>query len=172
MGESRFSVAAMAFAAARPAPSSGPRTWVRRFPAHLRDAEPYRKFPELSELAQLEACFHLALEAEEHNGSLIGAADGVSDKILCLHPSVQMLAFHQNTTSLWAALQCEETPPRPFSLERLQNVLVWRQGPTVRFRMLGEDEAAALLAFKRYHSPTSPYFRTWVEAGLVVAAVK
>ena len=172
MGESRFTLAAMAFASERPPRITDQHRWLRRFAAHLRDAEPYRFFPELAELAELEVRFHLALEVDDQKTSPISAAEGLGATTLCLHPSVQILAFHQNTTSLWSALQCGETPPRPFKLEQPQHVVVWRQGSTVRFRMLGEDEAAALAASHGRLSKTSPYFLSWVEAGLVVAVVK
>lgn len=172
MGESRFKAASLAFASNRPARITDQRSWLRQFPAHLQNAEPHRHFPELAELAELEIRYHVAQEIDDSHIARLGAPEAADEQKLCLHHSVTRLLFHQNTTSLWSALQCGEIPPRPFRLDQAQHVVVWRQGSTVRFRMLGDDEAAALASFEERPSKTSSYFRNWVEAGLVVPVVK
>jgi hypothetical protein len=172
MGENRFKAAALAFASNRPARITDQRSWLGQFPAHLQKAEPHWHFPELAELAELEFRYHVAQDIDDSQIARLGAPEVAEEQKLSLHPSVTRLLFHQNTTSLWSALQCGEIPPRPFRLDQAQHVVVWRQGSTVRFRMLGDDEAAALASFEERPSKTSPYFRNWVEAGLVVAVVK
>jgi hypothetical protein len=48
-----------------------------------------------------------------------------------------------NVTGLWSCLKCDEMPPKPYRLEAPQEILVWRQGESSRFRLLGDEEAMA-----------------------------
>jgi hypothetical protein len=127
----------------------GVRWFSRNLAKFLGETMPYSKSPELAELARLEAALNTAFEAPE--AAILSAhelakfeAGGLGTCVVVLHPSVQRLCFSTNTTSLWAALQCEELPPRPERLDIPQELLVWRQGSQPRFRMLGKEEALAL----------------------------
>lgn len=164
LGESRIQAMALDWSGSDVVGHAFSGAWHKRFPAVLARAERFKLQPEIAELAQLECSFRTALEAEMGR-----VAEG---RKLRLHPSVQCLVFCQNTTSIWSALKCEETPPRPFTLESPQHVVVWRQAGLSRFRILGEDEAKALARIKSRYPNTSAYFRNWREAGLVVESAK
>jgi hypothetical protein len=175
----------------RPAP--GMRWFSRNLPKFLNETAPYSKRPELAELAQLEAALNAAFEAPDvpalaANELAPWEERGLDDTEIHLHPSAQRLSFAYNTTSLWAALQCGELPPRPARLAAPQHLIIWRQGTYPRFRMLGEDEALALdLALRsaplsgitvalaqlghgaQASSNVLTYLRGWVSAELVSA---
>ena len=144
----------------------------------LRSYGPVAHRPEIFELANFEAAFRNAFESTDQSNAR------KSD--LQFHPSAQLLQFHHNTTSIWAALTCGEQAPRPHGLDQPQNVLVWRQGLNCRFRLLGPDEAAACnlmikgtthkalaAVFKATHQDAnraaSDYLFTWVGAKLLPA---
>ena len=172
LGESRIRALALDIYGAKVVshPFNGAR--LKKFLAELSGAERFKLHPEIAELALLELSFRNALEA--NNGALPLKLDthGLERRKLRLHPSVQCLVFTQNTTSIWSALKCEETPPRPFKLDAPQHVLVWRQNGLARFRILGVDEAKALARFNTRSPNTSSYFRGWLDAGLVVESAK
>ncbi len=145
---------------------------LKKLPAELSRSERFKLHPEIAELALMELSFRSALEADDAPTPLRIEPLGPERRKLRLHPSVHCLVFTQNATSIWSALKCDETPPRPFKLDQPQQVLVWRQNGLSRFRILGEDEAKALACFNTRSPNKSPYFRGWLEAGLVVEPAK
>ena len=115
----------------------------------LKDYHPFQHSPEVSELAKLELSQNRAFRAPEEkilktNQLTNMPTDDVLSLKLKLVASAQTLTFYQNTTSIWAALKCEERPPKPHLLDSPQQVLVWRQKGVPRFRLLGEEEAQYL----------------------------
>jgi hypothetical protein len=174
LGESRLRVAAKEFAAALNFQPGRRGSWFARFPLHLAEMPRFKSQPEIAELAQMELAFRLALDGGAMSGPVTlqsGAARG-QPSTPRLHPCVRHLLFTQNTASIWSALICQEAPPRAFRLDAPQQVLVWQQSGSPRFRLLGESEARALAQFERRPSETSAYFRGWLAAGLVVEPAK
>lgn len=169
MGETAFSTMARHCLAATEA--SKVRLHSRYLPEFLDVTIPFSRSQELSDLARLEKAFHAALNAPE-----AGIIKQVPPHALhiALHPSVQRVQLRTNAASIWAALTAGELPPPPQGLDAPQELLVWRQGPASRFRILGREEAAALEAAAQgepieiAHS-TENFLRGWLEAGIISA---
>jgi hypothetical protein len=150
---------------------------VRAFSRHLPDflglTKPFSRSPELSDLARLEKAFNAALNAPEAPIVKRAAFAGQLGKFhIDLHPSVQRLQLRTNATSIWAALTADELPPAPERLDEPQDLLVWRQGSTPRFRMLGREEAMALDEAERGEAieidqSSEGFLRGWLEAEII-----
>ena len=149
------------------------RTLSRYLPDFLGLTKPFSKSPELSDLARLEKAFHAALNAPDAPVlGLIAYPTGFSQFLIDPHPSVQRLQLRTNAASIWAALTAEELPPPPERLDEPQELLVWRQGMTSRFRMLGREEAVALDAAARGEAISigqlsENFLRGWLEAEII-----
>jgi hypothetical protein len=154
--------------------------WLsNHLPDFIRSYFGFAHFPEIPELASLERAFNTAFGAVEARTWNNDNKTSMSDKTLKAHPSVSLLKFTQNTTSIWSALKCEEKPPKPHQLDDMQNVIVWRQGNAPRFRILGEEEAKALkrvingVSYKALcntlKTNAETYLRGWIEAELILA---
>jgi hypothetical protein len=162
MGATAFNTMARHCLAATESPK------LRLLSLHLPDfldlTKPFSRSPELFDLARLEKAFHAALNAPE--ASIASQAP--------LHPSVQRLQLRTNAASIWAALTAGELPPPPQRLDEPQELLVWRQGATSRFRMLGREEAAALDAAARGETiaqTAENFLHGWREAEIISAAL-
>ncbi len=149
MGEVKFAGLARAYIAQYPSSNPNARWYSRHLAEFLRRTQPYSRYPELSELAELERALNDAFDAAE--APIVGMADLAAidpsefgNIAFAISPSVRRFKVRTNVTSLWASLKCDETPPHPIRLEQDQEILVWRQGLASRFRMLGEEEAMAL----------------------------
>ena len=152
------------------------RALSQQLPNFLDLTKPFSRSPELSDLARLEKAFHAALNAPD--ASILTLAEftrkNLQNFLLELHPSVQRLQLRTNTTSIWAALTAGELPPPPERLDEPQELLVWRQGLTARFRMLGSEEAVALDEAARGKSTgidqlSENFLRGWLDAEVVSA---
>ena len=162
MGETAFSTMARHCLATTETPKI--RLLSRHLPDFLDLTKPFSRSPELSDLARLERAFHAAHSAPEASITSQTA----------LHPSVQRLQLRTNAASIWAALTAGELPPPPQRLDAPQELLVWRQGATSRFRMLGREEAAALDAVARGEAITQSaenFLRGWREAEIISAGL-
>ena len=148
MGDTQFNAATRSYVAKHPSDAPNARWFSRHFPKFLRTTLPYSRKPELAELASLERALNDAFDAPDlpHIAmSDLAAIDPArfSNAILDIHPSAKRLKAMTNVTSLWSSLKCEEPPPRPINLDAPQELLVWRQSLSSRFRMLGGEEAMA-----------------------------
>jgi hypothetical protein len=140
------------------------RLLSQTLPDFLSLTKPFSRSPALSDLARLEKAFHAALDAPDA---------GIITHAL-LHPSVQRLQLRSNAASIWAALTAGELPPPPERLDGCQELLVWRQGTTARFRILGREEAAALDGASRGEAvaidqSSEGFLRGWLEAEVMSA---
>jgi hypothetical protein len=151
------------------------RAFSRYLPDFLGLTKPFSLSPELSDLARLEKAFNAALNAPEAPILERAAYAGPHGKFhIDLHPSVQRLQLRTNATSIWAALTAGELPPAPERLDEPQELLVWRQGSTSRFRMLGREEAMALDEAGsgeavEIDQSSEGFMRGWLEAEAVSA---
>jgi hypothetical protein len=145
------------------------RMYCNTLPNFLISYRPFSHNPELQELATLELALNQAFEAADVKSRTSTDSASLNSVFpIKLHPSVRCLTFHQNTTSIWSALKCEQKPPKPHVLDQKQNIIVWRQGVSSRFRIMGEDEALALK--QKTISTSNLYFRGWIEAELLLPA--
>lgn len=149
IGESRFGMMAKAYLEATPSRHPNARWFSHKLPEFLLQNMPFKTTLEVGELAMLERALADAFDAPDHDHkSFDDMANIPPDEIHLLtmkfHPSLRILKFSQNTTSIWSALKCEEVPPRPHVLDQQQHIMVWRQANNSRFRILGDEEAMAI----------------------------
>ena len=152
------------------------RTLSQHLPNFLDLTKPFSRNPELSDLAHLEKAFHAALNAPEAPTLTLSefVRRNPQKFFLELHPSVQRLHLRTNAASIWAALTAGELPPAPTKLHAPLELLVWRQGLTPRFRMLGQEEAvsfdeAASGELTGIDQISEYFLRGWLEAEVVSA---
>jgi hypothetical protein len=193
MGEDRFSAMARLYAKSKPSSQANARWFSANVPAYLRITLPYSRKPELSEIASLETALNDAFDAEDRRHlsfeDLAQAEPAAFAAMsLTISPSAQLLSFKTNATSIWCSLKADERPPSPMSLDAPQDVLVWRQNLTSRFRLLGAEETMALVSAREgvpfgvmcemiahrddpdtAGQRAASYLRSWVESELVVA---
>ena len=161
----------------------------------LKHQPSFQHSPEVYELACLEIAANQAFLSPElptlsaKHFEDIGVQNFPKLKIQFVE-SAQLLTFEQNTTSIWAAMKCEERPPKPHRLDEPQKVLVWKQRGSPRFRLLGAEEASLFNQFKQKLNVKSAarlmsgtenheqsiartlnYVRGWVDAELVARPV-
>jgi putative DNA-binding protein len=149
MGEIKFQTAVRAIVASHPPGASNFRWYARHLADFLKVNHPWSRQPELAELAALDSALAEALSSPD--APVVDAAqvmatdaDALGSVRFRLSPSIRRLTALTNVTSLWASLCCDEEPPMPHRLDAPQQVLIWRQGPSARFRLLGAEEANAL----------------------------
>ena len=176
MGVSAFSAMGRHYLAAYSIKVPKARALSQHLPNFLDLTKPFSRNPELSDLAHLEKAFHAALDAAEAPALTLSEFVGRNPQnfFLELHPSVQRLHLRTNAASIWAALTAGELPPAPMKLHAPLELLVWRQGLTSRFRMLGQEEAVTFDEVARGKltgiDQISEYFlRCWLEAEVVSA---
>jgi hypothetical protein len=149
MGEIKFQTAVRAIVASHPQGQASTGWYSRHLADFLKTNRPWSRQPELAELAELERALAEATASPEApivNPVQVMAADpeALAGVRFILSPSIRCLTALTNVTSLWASLCCGEEPPMPHRLDGPQQVLVWRQGLSARFRLLGAEEATAL----------------------------
>jgi Putative DNA-binding domain len=192
LGDVSFAKMARDYIAAHPSKKASARWFCEHLPEFLKTYKPFAHHPEIQELAQLEAALNFAFDAPEADSLTLAGMAAMEPRTfttmaLSMHPSAVRLTFLQNTTSIWSALKCEEQPPKPHRLNAPQQLAVWRQGTTSRFRMLGDEEAMAfdstytganfnviceMIALMEGADTAAmraaSYLRGWVEAELVL----
>ena len=154
------------------------------FHQYFQHSDQFRHNPEIFELGSLEVAINRAFVAPEYRfaTSLEFNPAELQTKKIRFVETAQVLLFNQNTTSIWAALKCQEIPPRPHSLDAPQHVLVWRQRGSSRFRLLGEEEANLFHHFANKAKSktmrqetvvqrTADYLRSWLDAELVAGTI-
>ena len=148
MGETAFAAMARAYVACHPSARPNVRWYARHLPEFLAGCLPYARTPELAELASLEGALNDAFDAPQApvatcaELAALGSAT-LAAAALDIHPSARRLRVTTNVTGLWSCLKCDELPPKPYRLEAPREILVWRQGESSRFRLLGDEEAMA-----------------------------
>jgi Putative DNA-binding domain len=193
LGEDKFNAMASLYARMNPSSHPNARWFSAKVPEFLAVTLPFSRKPELSELAALERGLGDAFDAED-TGHLtlaeLAACDpsGFADMALGIHPSARLLTFRTNAASIWSSLKADERPPSPIMLQAPQDVLVWRQAFTSRFRLLGGEETMAFQSARQglpfgiicemiatFGDPdtagirAASYLRGWIESELIVA---
>jgi hypothetical protein len=194
LGDIAFGKLSKDLATANPAKAND--SLVGALPEYLKRQASFEHRPEIYELACLEIAVNRAFLSPElpiltaQQFEAIAVQNFAKLKIHFVE-SAQFLTFEQNTTSIWAALKCDERPPKPHRLDEPQNVSVWKQRGSPRFRLLGAEEAKLFEQFRRKlniksaakflniaddteqaMARTLNYVRGWVDAELVALPVK
>ena len=191
LGDVRFRKMAEGYIKAHPSDNPNARWYSRHLPDFLKNDCSFRRNPEVAEMALLEwALSHVFDGPDVPLVTMAGISSISPDKFagVCfdLVPTMQQIKVTTNVTSLWASLKCGETPPSPEDLETPADVLVWRQANTSRFRILGPEEAMALICVQEgmsfahvcemiavHDSPddaalrAAGYLRAWIEAEII-----
>jgi hypothetical protein len=192
LGESAFVKLAIDLVGAHPFETLNARWYCKNLSNYLQNEAPLPYSREIIELASLEQTLGAAFDAPAEAAVTVKQlqkfmANETPSMVFKKHPSVSRLAFSQNTTSIWSALKCEAAPPKPHLLDQPQEIIVWRQGTTTRFRLLGRDEAKSfdatiagasfaqiceILSDVEMIAPPSlyaaNYLHGWIEAELLV----
>lgn len=148
MGDVRFRDMARAYARRHPSDTPNARWFSRHLTDFLASARPWSNHPELAEFARLEKALNDAFDAIDapHAGMAdLATLDPESFERMKLeiHPSAFRFDCATNVTGIWSSLKAEQQPPKPERLAEPMQVLVWRQGSSARFRILGGEEAMA-----------------------------
>jgi hypothetical protein len=151
-GDATFDRFAAAYLAAHPSTSFSVR-WVGAGLADFLAAqEPWRRNPELAQLARLEWAQIMAFDAADaplarrEDLASVAPADW-PNLVFAPHASVQVLAISPDIFAMWQALGGDEAlgvRPTRFAADTLH--LVWRLGLDVKLRPLEPDEADAFAA--------------------------
>lgn len=132
--------AAMARRLAQRHPGRPLRWYAIHFPGSIARSE-------LAEMAGLELALSEATHAPDFPSLTFADLDAAGARLgqTCfdIHPSAHRVTVTTNVAGVWASLRCDQPPPAFYRLERPQDILVWRQGHSARFRLLGEEESRA-----------------------------
>jgi hypothetical protein len=146
LGDEMFDEVGQSYVAAYPSQHPNLRWFSSDLPEFLKSAEPYSKYPVLSDLAALEKALNDAFDAQE--APVIGVADMAcfapeswGSLSFTPHPSAQRLNLSTNAAAVWLALKADEDPPDPQLLDEPGRLLVWRQDVTPVFHQLSAEEA-------------------------------
>jgi hypothetical protein len=145
VGDEMFDEMGYAYVAANPSQHPNLRWFSQGFPDFLK-AEPYAKYPILSDLAALEKALNDAFDAKDapvvELSDMAGFAPELWDGLeLEAHPSSRRLDVLTNVAAVWLVLKNDEMPPDAVSLEESGRLLIWRQDVTPMFRELSNEEA-------------------------------
>jgi Putative DNA-binding domain len=149
MGDEDFARMGGAYVDAHPSDQPNARWFSRHLPEFLAKAWPWSRKPELSDLAILEKSLNDAFDAPEapfltQTGLAALDPGRFGDAVFAIHPSARRFTVKTNVTSIWSSMKCDVRHPLAEKLKEPMEILVWRQGSSARFRMLGAEEAMAL----------------------------
>ncbi len=150
-GDETFNRIAAAYLAAHPSTFFSVRWVGAALPGFLAATEPWRRNPELAQLAQLEWAQVMAFDATDkplavRDDVATVAPDDWPGLSFVPHASVQVLSISPDIHALWQALGGEPIGARPARFAADAPHLVWRLGLDVKLRPLETDEAVALEA--------------------------
>jgi hypothetical protein len=192
LGETRFSRMARDYAAAHPSDTPNARWFSRHLPAYLRQSKAFLPHPEVAELAALEQALNDVFDGPEAAPATMADLAAIDPAQFgavrfALVPACMTVETRSNAASIWSAIRCGETPPAAEQLDHPQQILVWRQASSSRFRILGEEEFMALSCvvegldfaticemLAAYDDPDTAafraanYLRGWIEAEILV----
>ena len=188
LGDEMFDEMGHAYVKACPSQHANLRWFSGHLPDFLKSAEPYSKYPVLSDLAALERALNDAFDARE--APVVAVADMAAfapeawaGLTFEPHPSAQRLDLSTNAAAVWLALKADDDPPEPAVLEKPNRLVVWRQDVTPMFHQLNEEEAmmwdqaasgipfgvlcSMLATYDGAAARGATYLHGWVTAGLL-----
>lgn len=161
--------------------------------AFLEYGLPWREQPMLADMARLDWAISTTFDAvDEGTLDATGLAEvpveAWPDLRLRLHRHLQILSSSSNIEAFRRAADAGAARPRLRRYERPRHLLVWRQSLDVRYRLIEDDEHAALAGAMRdepfaqlcerlagYHAPAEAMPRMasllhqWLDAGMLRA---
>lgn len=146
LGDQQFEAMARAYVAAHPSDRPNARWFSRHLPEFLARTAPYSSHPEVAELALLEKTLADAFDAKDGPSLAIAELAAIAPEawaglVFDPHPAAMRLEFSTNAAAIWLALGDDEPPPSALRHGSPEQILVWRNGPTPLFRILGGEEA-------------------------------
>lgn len=118
-------------------------------PEYLQHADEFRKYPEISELAQLERQFLNCFDAPDADRVDFSVLLGMSESDwpvlqLSFHPSLLVYTYKYNTMEVWQAMKSRAKAPQIRAFDNYW--LLWRDADCVSsFRSVDYEEYHALL---------------------------
>ena len=194
LGDEEFEALCRSYIAANTSHTTNARWFGSNLPNYLAQTEPYNTHKEIVELASLEKALNDAFDGPDAEPLTTDDLAGIPpenwpDLVLQPHTTAARLRFSTNAADIWLALKDEEEPPEAKGLDETQQLLVWRQDETPRFRVLGYEEAmmwdeavkgvrfGGLCEMVATHGGedgadlrAATYLQTWLAAGLLKAA--
>ena len=146
VGDEAFLDLAKAYIAAHPSDKRNARWFGRYLPEFSRTTAPFSQHREVAELAALEKALADAFDGPDAVPVSVDELAAIppedwAELVFTPHPTAQRLRFKTNAADIWMALNDDATPPSPEQLSEAQDILVWRQNLTSRFRPLSPEEA-------------------------------
>ena len=148
-GDEEFRSLGLAYIAAHASTHPSIRWFGSHLPSFLTSTAPWRDYPVLGEMARFEWAKNELLDAADspvvtiEDIAAVPAAQWAEMRPR-LKPAVRRLSLEWNVSSLWKAIDREDTPPEPVRAERAVDWLLWREDMHIRWRSLEPDEAWAL----------------------------
>jgi hypothetical protein len=146
LGDARFAKLAKSYIAAHPSDRRSARDFGRHVPDFLKTNPAFAAHAEVAEIAVLEKALADAFDGPEAEPLSLAALAEVAPElwtrlVFTPHPTALRVTFATNAADIWSALRDEGAPPPPRRLPEPQDILVWRQDVTARFKPLGPEEA-------------------------------
>ncbi|MFZ6747068.1 putative DNA-binding domain-containing protein [Undibacterium sp. JH2W] len=148
LGDELFYQACAAYIKAHPSQFRNLRWFGDKFAALLR--KQFAEHPQVAELAQFEWALGTAFDAPDHPILALSDLATVSDWEtvgLRTSSSLQFISMRWNSVAIWLALNEDQEPPAPDSIDSAEKPatwIVWRKQLQAHFRCLGTEEAEAL----------------------------
>ena len=148
-GDDAFRTIGLAYAAAFPSTHPSIRWYGRHLPSFLASTAPWRDYPVLGEMARFEWTKSELLDAADSPVITIEDIAAIpagqwAEMRPRLKPAVRRLSLEWNVSSLWNAIDRDDTPPEPARAVEAVGWLLWREEMHIRWRSLDPDEAWAL----------------------------
>lgn len=191
LGDKKFEALGREYIAQNPSRHYSIRWFGKAFPDFIADTAPWRERTELGELAAWEMVLGLAsdaADAEPIEAAAFGAIapEEWSGLTFRFHPSLSLLPLSWTVPAFRQAVDDEETEPAaPELLDAPVAWAVWREGTTILYRSLADNELDTLEAAKNGTSfgslcealsetqgdnaaeTAGGFLRTWVEQGWI-----
>jgi hypothetical protein len=194
LGEADFEVLGAQYVRTHDSTFFSIRNYGDALPGFLGQQPTYAEVPVLAELARWEWTLGTVFDAADASPLSSAALARIAPQewarlVFGWHPSVRRIALAWNVPQLWQALTDGEERPELVLLPEPIEWLAWRHELRTRFRSLPGSEAAVLdaaragncfgelceqlraqLGERAAPAQAASLLRTWVEAGLIVAA--
>ncbi len=149
LGDEQFAQLAASYIHQHPSHYTSLRDFGNALPEFLRQTDPYRDLPVLSELAAFERMMLDVFDAPDADRAGLPElqsrpADTWPRMRVRFHPSVQLYATRTNAVPIWQALKAAQTPPGP-ATDQPSDWLLWRGADRLsQFRSLTAIEQRLL----------------------------
>jgi hypothetical protein len=145
LGDETFDEMAEAYARATPSATRNARYFAIHLPEYLAATPPYRKHPQIADLARIEKALGDAFDAPDAPALSLAdlsafAIDDWPRLALTPRPSAQRLDLATNAFEIWRAIKDEADPPAPETSAAPNRLLVWRESMP-KIRALSPEEA-------------------------------